>query len=110
MLQTLARRHRGIAWFFVALFYLQLVLVPAMAKANMRPLPYRSFIGIADPGNTFRNADSPFTSDKIVASTQKITATPIRKKEQSPVKVKGTFTTGPGQPEMQSFQSVNANN
>jgi hypothetical protein len=100
MLQSLARNHKTIAWFLVALFYLQLV-VPVVARANTRPF---------EPTPRLYGADTwkkPIISSK--PSTISTADKPV-KKVKSPAHVKGVATTGPTQPEMQSFQSVNSNN
>lgn len=91
MLQTLARNPRVIAWSFVWIFYLQLILTPVAAKANERPLPrlYASW--------------SNEVWKKMPPDSKPFIKTDFR----TPKK---TVTTGPTQPETQSFQSVNANN
>jgi hypothetical protein len=108
MLQALARNHRTIAWFLVSLFYLQLVLVPVAARAGEARLPLAKH-----RYNTLWHAAAGIGSP--VTNNTNSTGAPIIQKQQvqhpkAPVVVKGTFTTGPTQPEMQSFQSVNANN
>lgn len=111
MLQALARKHRSIAWFFVTVFYLQLVLVPAIAKAN-EPLKYPSKKPAHAVGTWKTTAPDPMYLDYKAVETKphKISRVGNARPRFAPKSVKGTFTTGPTQPEMQSFQSVSANN
>jgi hypothetical protein len=103
MLVSLARYHKSIAWFFVGLFYLELVITPVMVRAatNERFIyagAYRPYAATGFPPATKPGWPLPF-------------AEPVNVKEKkAPEIVKQKFTTGPTQPEMQSFQSVNANN
>jgi hypothetical protein len=101
MLQTLARNPRTITWFLTTLFYLQLVLVPVVTRANARPLPARLTAYAADTWKTNTAGREPFHSKGVNKTPEKI---------PSPRHVRGTVTTGPVQPETQSFQSVNSNN
>jgi hypothetical protein len=109
MLQSLARNHKSIAWFLATLFYLQLV-APVISRAN--PLVYEPFHGSYGAGTWKRTPDSRMPSTKT--NVQKVSALSATdkavKKVKSPAHVKGVATTGPTQPEMQSFQSVNSNN
>lgn len=109
MLQTLARKPKTIAWFFVTLFYLQLVLIPVVTKANTRPSNNSRYYH----ANTLQSGTTgkmPFELKAENETPEKATASEKTFKINSPAHVKGTVTTGPTQPEMQSFQSVNANN
>jgi hypothetical protein len=101
MLQTLARNPRTITWFLTTVFYLQLVLVPVVTRANARPLPARLTAYTADTWKTKPPTRKPFHNKG---------ANKVPEKIPSPRHVQGTVTTGPTQPETQSFQSVNANN
>lgn len=109
MLQTLARKPKTIAWFFVTLFYLQLVFIPVVTRANTRPLNnfhlyHTNTVQSGTPGQM------PFEIKAVNETTEKATTSEKTIKINSPAHVKGTVTTGPTQPEMQSFQSVNSNN
>ena len=97
MLQILARKPRTIAWLLVSLLYLQLVLVPIVTKANEARMPY---ISTATRGNLWKLPKAPERPLQQHSVSNK----------KTPVSGKKVFTTGPTQPEMQSFQSVNANN
>lgn len=96
MLQALACKPKVIAWSFVWIFYLQLILPPFAAKANARPLPQ------------WRSSYTNNIWKKDITSNVK---QPVKEMAaKSPTHVRGGVTTGPTQPEMQSFQSVNSNN
>ncbi len=102
MLQTLARKPKSIAWFFVTLFYLQLVLIPVVTRANARPLPktiqsYKTGRQLFDKNENSKALEEPAINRQAVEL-------------KNPAHVKGIATTGPTQPEMQSFLSVNGNN
>src|SRR6478735_5744913 len=96
MLQALACKPKVIAWSFVWIFYLQLILPPFAAKANARPLPQ------------WRSSYTNNIWKKDITSNVK---QPVKEMAaKSPTHVRGGVTTGPVQPETQSFQSVNNNN
>ncbi|OQP68405.1 GLEYA domain-containing protein [Niastella populi] len=101
MLQTLARKPKSIAWFFVILFYLQLVLIPVVTRANARPLP--KTIQSYKTGQLFDKNENSKAQEEPAINRQAVEL-------KNPAHVKGIATTGPTQPEMQSFQSVNGNN
>jgi hypothetical protein len=109
MLQTLARNPRTIAWFLTTLIYLQLVLVPVVTRANTRPLPARLTAHAMNSWATTAGR-KPFSNKVNNNSPEKIAAKRKVGKLNHPEQVQGPVTTGPTQPEMQSFQSVNANN
>lgn len=97
MVQALSRYPKLIAWFLTTLFYLELLAVPVTAKA--KPVyfsPGRPVWPLKRPGTLPAAPALP-----VVAKSSKLLA---------PVNKKAGFTTGPTQPEMKSFQSVNANN
>jgi hypothetical protein len=102
MLQTLARNPGKITWFLTTVFYLQLVLAPVVTRANARPLPARITAYAAGTWKTTTAGREPLHSKGAANKTPERTP--------SPRHVQGTVTTGPTQPEMQSFQSVNSNN
>jgi hypothetical protein len=110
MLQTLARKPKTIAWFFVTLFYLQLVCIPVVARANARPLAHSTHLSHTNSWRGSTGGKLPFDNKEESTVTKKTTAGAKAIKSNSPAHVKGTVTTGPTQPEMQSFQSVNTNN
>src|SRR4051794_5075762 len=110
MLQSLARNQKAVAWFLVTLFYLQLVLVPVVSRANIRPFAPAERLYGSGTWKKVITSGKPSMND----ANQKVSAIsaadkPV-KKVKSPGHVKGVATTGPTQPEMQSFQSVNSNN
>ncbi|AEV99208.1 hypothetical protein A4D02_35580 [Niastella koreensis] len=109
MLQSLARNHKTITWFLVTLFYLQLV-APLVSRANT--LAYAPFHGSYDAGTRERTPEPGMPSKNTnVQKASAISVADIKvKKVNSPAHVKGVATTGPTQPEVQSFQSVNSNN
>ncbi|WP_315819558.1 hypothetical protein [Paraflavitalea speifideaquila] len=113
MLVTLARYQKSIAWFLAGLFYLELIITPVMARAAVsrpvihapafRPmagagLPIKSGLAMPLPLNKLHNLPAPMPAP--AGSVEK----------RGPGSAKQKFTTGPTQPEMQSFQSVNASN
>lgn len=110
MLQTLALRPRSIAWFFVTLFYLQLVLIPVATRADTRP--FTSNFQVYTSGSWKKNTTGLrfFEKVEISKAAERKAKNKQAIKINDPAHVDGTFTTGPTQPEMQSFQSVNANN
>lgn len=110
MLHTLSRNQRTIAWFLTALFYLELVLVPVVARANERPLPYKWTAYAAADLNLPKDKDTSQINTEFHKASQKTSDTRKARHTYTPAHTKGTFTTGPTQPETQSFQSVNANN
>ncbi|OQP52821.1 hypothetical protein A4H97_24285 [Niastella yeongjuensis] len=110
MLQTLARHPKFIAWFFVGIFYLQLVLVPLAAKANVRPLPARMPLVESENWKIKPAEPHPFTNKIDHNMPVKLPATIRHKRANSSDSTQEATTTGPTQPETQSFQSVNNNN
>jgi hypothetical protein len=112
MLNALARYQKTIAWFFAGIFYLELITVPVMTRAAVsRSVVHSRFIPLnADRDLTGKKESTrPFTDDKD-ASPLPFPGVITAGKEKGPGITKKKFTTGPTQPEMQSFQSVNANN
>src|SRR5690242_10458403 len=109
MLQTLSRNHKTIAWFLVNLFYSQLILSASEAKANDRYFPVleKSY---SRSWNIPVKSKSHFAGTYTGQRPENISVNRVRQQKQAPATVKQTFTTGPTQPEMQSFQSVNTNN
>lgn len=109
MLQALARNAKPIAWFFTGIFYLELVVAPAIAKAEGY-LPVHSTVREHFYGkDLFERMPGAPTAPAPVAPVAE--RTPAEGKNvQKPATKKQRFTTGPTQPEMQSFQSVNGNN
>lgn len=120
MLVSLARYHKSIAWFFVALFYLELVLVPVVGRAEGRsPLPYRparSYTSRSPWFLTEAGTSIPATGSKGLAAmtgtvrnigTANLVLTNQNSRLTTPY---SPFTTGPGQPEMSAFTSVGSGN
>ncbi|NII28601.1 hypothetical protein HB364_26190 [Pseudoflavitalea sp. X16] len=112
MLVSLARYHKSIAWFFVGLFYLELVITPVMVRAATNKSiiyagAYRPYAATGIPGKK-ENSMMPAVPEpgRPLPSAEPVNAG----EKKAPEIVKQKFTTGPTQPEMQSFQSVNASN
>jgi hypothetical protein len=109
MFNALSRHPKAIAWFFVSLFYLDFIFSPVRTKAAERPLPLPGAFSIGiwkpkpQPGSSFNDNASRKTLEKV---PNNLSISQRRK----PAGVKGHLTTGPVQPETQSFQSVNTNN
>jgi hypothetical protein len=115
MLVQISRYHKVIAGFFVLLFEAELVMVPAQAKAgpmlNLFPSPFNEkggkwkdylkkegasfFNGLKEAGNSKKENGPRFFQKPFI---------PFQKAKTNSKDI------GPGQPEMQSFSSVNANN
>lgn len=101
MLLSLSKYHQSIAWFFVGLFYAELVLVPLSAGASAFPFPRSSNtygVQIWNPlekqkTNLLRISESSLNSDKKFTSN-----------------IENKKSGGPDQPEMQAFSSVNNSN
>jgi len=118
-----SHHRRKIAGFLLMLFYLQLCM--PMYAANRREEAMSRFsFRMADNNYHFLKpvADKKydFYTDKSSAVTTKIAAAPKARNSSAnkfiPAGIKAAkgnrklFSGGPGQPEMQSFQSVNSNN
>lgn len=96
MIISLARKGKIVAWFMIVLFYCDLVLslgaragyVAASSFVSANKLPVKDWLPPA-------KKDRPAISGQHIAKAEK----PVH-----------YFTTGPGQPEMQQFSSVNASN
>lgn len=112
MVQTLARHQKPIAWILNTLFYLQFILTPVLANAESGGhKPYYSFTKrdssfIKKTGKVTGAVNASGTTLPAIhpepASLPEIPVAPVGKEQ--------AFTTGPTQPEMASFQSVNSNN
>jgi hypothetical protein len=120
MVHVLARRPKTIAWFFITLFYLELLIVPSVAVAQEG----MTWVGLSHPlpkpGNAFENNFLPYSAPVIASplavkkETFKLnvseTSSPLKEERTGPSVTDKYFIGGPSQPEMQSFQSVNGNN
>lgn len=112
MVQTLVRFNKVIAWLFVSLSYFQLVLVPLSAGASARfnKHPY------AFAGSYHMTRKKAGNLPVLNVAPERKLALAANRNEMAPDTASGAngtkqaFTTGPTQPEMSSFQSVNANN
>ncbi|AXY74709.1 hypothetical protein D3H65_12260 [Paraflavitalea soli] len=121
MLVSLARYHKCIAWFFMGLIYLELVLIPVAARSEGRmPLAFKpvSSYGLDAPylknratwstaNQPVNGFDPPMASTPLAYSASPLNMAAPRLHVASPASVKGT---GPGQPEMAAFSSVNNTN
>jgi hypothetical protein len=114
MVQTLARFHKVIAWLFVTLFYLQLILIPVAVRAeegrNATNFYFSRRTSETVSSSYAKENASKVLDSKTVISTDKTAKTPVPEIVAEKKEGKKKFTTGPTQPEMRSFQSVNANN
>jgi hypothetical protein len=103
MIQGFASCQRQIAFFFILLFVVEFATISKANAAYYHNPARRTHY----TQNDFARRPLPFTSDNDIASNKSEFAyaaagTPLHKENK--------FTTGPTQPEMQSFQSVNTNN
>ncbi|MBO9634003.1 MAG: hypothetical protein J7578_12885 [Chitinophagaceae bacterium] len=115
MVQTLVRFNKAIAWLLVTLFYCQLILIPVAANASAKSNKYDyAFARIRNAAGT-KNVKPPAlflrpqqpAAKTVTEEFIKISAPDSTSAEKEKKK---TFAIGPTQPEMASFQSVNANN
>lgn len=118
MLLSLARYHKSIAWFFVALFYGELILVPVAGRAEGRsPLSYRTdrsyksrlpwFLTEAGKGVPTSGIGVSAATHAAEKETRSPLLTTLNSRLPTPY---SPFTTGPGQPEMSAFTSVGSGN
>ncbi|WEK37954.1 MAG: PA14 domain-containing protein [Candidatus Pseudobacter hemicellulosilyticus] len=111
MLVLLARYPKAIAWFFTAVIYLELVLLPADSKAETGR-PYRSSVYAASrlpllkSWPSVENSVAGRAAASEWAAQEETAADPAAAVDAAEAPVIG----GPGQPEMSAFSSVNANN
>jgi len=110
MLNALSRRPKAIAWFFVSLFYIDLVFSPIQTKAAERPLPLPPAFNGSDIWKIKSQPASSFSDNGTGKNLEKVSNNSSVSQRRKPLVVKSHLTTGPVQPETQSFQSVNANN
>lgn len=111
MVQTLVRFHKVIAWLFTTLFYLQLILLPVAARAEENR--YRPNFTFAAPV-AVKSVNLTTNSSKLFEHSEAVPEKKAPLKAADPETANGMkgasqqFTTGPSQPEMKTFQSVNA--
>jgi hypothetical protein len=126
MVVFLSRHPRSIAWFFVSLFYLELLAVPVTARAGERyggETCQVHFDNLLLPGAAVHltGREPAVTAAGPVFADKPITTIDPEHSRRALIQKSNKFTTagvarrsprigGPTQPEMQSFQSVNANN
>lgn len=103
MLLFLARFHKRLAWFMLLLFYCDLLIVPVMASAATTPLPARPLY----MGPYFPSAKGSHLVTPVAPAVNALPAVKPVENRRQPVQ---NFTTGPTQPEMQQFSSVNSSN
>lgn len=116
MVQTLARFHKAIARLLATLFYLQFILIPVSSRAEAgRIRPDYAFARFAPvsvkpllpEGESLRfHRDEDFRIPASAAGE----SIAVPELNAAPEEKESAFGTGPTQPEMNSFQSVNANN
>lgn len=100
MFSYLARHNKAIAYFFAALLYTEALSASYNAAAAISSSPrYQLYAGLLTERPTVA----------VPSSASPSIAPPIKRKDEKKYAA-DDFTTGPTQPEMQSFQSVNANN
>ncbi|HYE55869.1 MAG TPA: hypothetical protein VD996_13545, partial [Chitinophagaceae bacterium] len=101
MARSLERHSKLISWFFAGLFYTELFIIPCTARAEALPyyVPGRGASKLwPAPGSDGRQVPD------------------IKERRQGdftgsgPASVNQQFTSGPTQPEMQAFSSVNSSN
>ncbi|MBO9573789.1 MAG: hypothetical protein J7497_16505, partial [Chitinophagaceae bacterium] len=92
MLLSLSRYHQLIAWFFVAIFYAELVLIPLSAKASV-PTYAMNWPSASTKGERPDKPPINFSENNTNSYVEK-------QEDEQP-------ENGPGQPEMQAFSSVN---
>lgn len=113
MVQTLSRHQKPIAWLMNALFYLQFILTPVFANAESGGYrPYYSFAkrDVGFSGKPIRNVMTTANDPGINAVQVNFPESDNRPAFKiEPVGKEQTFTTGPTQPEMATFKSVNSN-
>ncbi|HSC38948.1 MAG TPA: hypothetical protein VLD19_13795, partial [Chitinophagaceae bacterium] len=116
MLQVLARHPQRIAWFFYSLFLLDMAL-PVVSRANERVyIPYKAFsntpVSNRRPAATapagIQKAKRPVITGLSLKPAAALPA--LQRTETFLPKAPDSVSNGPTQPEMQSFQSVNASN
>jgi hypothetical protein len=111
MLHQLTRHPKKIAIFLIAIFYLQLILLPAQAGAREnfpnsslisgKPLPRQNLFKLPAVKSSMLE---DVNIEKIFSIEPDLTATIESVKNEEPE------IGGPSQPEMSAFQSVNSNN
>jgi hypothetical protein len=105
----LARHSKKTAWLLACTFYFQIVLAASGGNSNKAPLRYTSAsVSKAPPVAAYYDDNAPKRPAQASISAGKPVADIARAaaRKMPP----GKITTGPTQPEMQSFQSVNVNN
>lgn len=111
MVQTLVRFHKVIAWLFATLFYLQLILIPVAAKAEeSRYRPGFAFAApVAIKSSRLKTDNTKFPGRSEAVSAKEADGKSVEPETVTDHKAPSQqFTTGPTQPEMKTFQSVNA--
>jgi hypothetical protein len=98
MLSFLSRRHQAIAWFFCIVLYLEMVLVPL-----------DSFAAASAPSAAVVANKPNFSLNNGPQINERKADIPVFSPASSEEAKQGK-TTGPSQPEMQAFSSVNASN
>ena len=110
MLLFLARNHKSVAWFLMLLIYCDLLLSPVIAKAAAIPYSYgKRYSATYRPlylKHTYNAAKTAPNNKETVNDGSEVSVVDEPFPGRKPVK---RFTTGPTQPEMQSFSSVNSN-
>lgn len=107
MLVRLARKPKAIAWLFMTLIYVELMLTPVIARAGIPPLTF------AFNRNVVINPSGSVLPQKMLPSKSKtedartVTTTTTGKEA---AKIASPDIGGPTQPEMTAFSSVNSGN
>lgn len=109
MLVFLARFPKAIAWFFTALIYLELLLMPVLTRAEGRPypLPEKAVGNWQASLSAWSNRNRLTTIAPGFENGLPARNAGIQKKVDQPLSGQGVESGGPGQPEMQAFSSVN---
>lgn len=109
MLQTISRHPKLIAWLFAILFYLELYILPAAVYAS----PHSQFVRAEAPSPrvpAYGLVAPPLSVTATMAPAAAANGETAPQHAATGKTAEERFGTGPTQPEMQSFQSVNANN
>jgi hypothetical protein len=108
MLVFLSFHGKKVAWILSTIFYLEFILTPTRMMAG-QPNKRVVFDILHPANNVLGSTAQEVISDKRPFFEKAGANTPdhLRKMDHN---ARGPFTTGPTQPEMSTFQSVNANN
>jgi hypothetical protein len=111
MFLSLVKNNRLIARFFLLLFYLECIGLSVQANTiERKSFAWRDFSALQTGQALFENSAGPDFISAAVSSSKNVVEKVEKSGSSGIAAPRGKYTTGPTQPEMQSFQSVNANN